>query len=94
MRVKLCVSVVAVIAWSVSPAMAAQSTLVDSSVARPARDPNQKICEDITYVGSRLATKRICATRAEWEARKKASRDEVDDIQRSPCVRIPGNNCK
>jgi hypothetical protein len=37
----------------------------------------------VTQVGSRLATKRICATRAEWAEKRKQDRDVVDDAQRS-----------
>lgn len=57
-----------------------------SSTARPPADPNQRICEDVTTVGSRLATKRVCATRAEWAEMKKQDRDVVDQAQRSANV--------
>jgi len=73
-------------------AAAACLTLVGSASAhadspaaspnRPPADPNQKICQDITMVGSRLATKRICATRAQWEAQKRDSKDDVERMQR------------
>lgn len=49
-------------------------------------DPNERICENITLTGSRLATKRFCGTRAEWEERKRLDRDAVEAAQRSPCV--------
>jgi hypothetical protein len=49
-------------------------------------DPNERICENITLTGSRLGVKRFCATRAEWEDRRRQDRDEVDKAQRSPCV--------
>jgi hypothetical protein len=52
------------------------------------RDPNERICENIITTGSRLATKRFCGTRAEWEARQKQDRDVVEDAQRhatDPC---------
>ena len=45
-------------------------------------DPNEKICEKVEVLGSRIATKRICATRAEWEERRRTERDTVDDAQR------------
>lgn len=51
-------------------------------------DPNERVCEDVVQTGSRIATKRICATRAEWEAMKKQDRDVVDAAQRqanAPC---------
>lgn len=49
-------------------------------------DANERICENITLTGSRLATKRFCGTRAEWEERKRLDRDAVEAAQRSPCV--------
>jgi hypothetical protein len=50
-------------------------------------DPNaQIICEKITVTGSRLSTKRICGTRAEWAERRLRDRQEVERAQLSPCV--------
>jgi hypothetical protein len=63
-----------------APAHAQQS----SSSRRPPPDPNEKICEDATSIGSRLATKRTCATRAEWAAKRNLERDTVDQLQRGP----------
>lgn len=53
-------------------------------------NPNEKICENITPVGSRLATKRFCGTRAEWADRKLQERQALEDAQRSPCVHKAG----
>ena len=47
---------------------------------------NEKICENIVVTGSRLATKRFCGTRAEWEDRRRQDREAVEAAQRSPCV--------
>ena len=63
----------------------------DSS--RKAKDPNEKVCEKITVVGSRLATRRVCATRAEWAESRRLDRDAIDLWQRSPCV-IAGTSAK
>ena len=55
---------------------------------KPVADPNQRVCEDIVQTGSRLATKRFCGTRAEWDARQKQDRDTVENAQRmatDPC---------
>ena len=53
-------------------------------------DPNEKICENIIPIGSRLATKRFCGTRAEWADRKLQDRQALEEAQRSPCVRNAG----
>ena len=49
-------------------------------------DPNERICENITLTGSRLATKRFCGTRAEWADRKQQDREALESAQKSPCV--------
>jgi len=57
-----------------------------------AGDPNEKICENIIPVGSRLAKKRVCATRAEWEERRRLDRQAVEQAQRligGPCQTTP-----
>ena len=66
--------------WSVSPA-AAQSA-ADAKVV----DPDEKICENITLVGSRLAVKRVCATRAQWDEKKRQDRSWIEKGQREVCV--------
>jgi len=82
MRVPMILSV---LCWTASASVAAADPAQPSTqTGRPKLDPNQRICEDVTQVGSRLATKRICATRSEWAAQKKADRETVDAIQRSP----------
>ena len=62
----------------------AQSKTPQSSDQGSAR--NEKVCENITLTGSRLATKRFCGTRAEWEERRQRDRDAVEAAQRGPCV--------
>lgn len=61
-------------------------------VKKPA-DPNQKICQVITPVGSRLATKKVCATRAEWDARKKDDREIVEKVQTQRCMSAADGLC-
>jgi hypothetical protein len=78
----------------------ASLTLVFAAVAAPAAaDPastaqpqtlgsEEKICEKITVTGSRLATKKICATRAEWEARRQQDKEATEQFQmmrNNPC---------
>lgn len=49
-------------------------------------DQNERVCEDITETGSRLAVRRFCGTRSEWEQKKQADKDNVNEIQRSACL--------
>jgi hypothetical protein len=84
MSLRSTMMMLAALSWAgcSSLAAAAPDPLPNQS-ARPRLDPNQRICEDVTQVGSRLSTKRICATRAEWAEKRKQDRDTVDDAQRS-----------
>jgi hypothetical protein len=43
---------------------------------------NEKICENVTQIGSRLAKRRVCASRAEWAERKLQDRQDTEYIQR------------
>jgi hypothetical protein len=47
----------------------------------------ERRCETITMTGSRLAKKKFCGTRAEWEDKRLQDRKMVEQIQASPCVR-------
>lgn len=44
-------------------------------------DPNRMICEKQEVLGSRLASKRVCKTAAEWEAEKRNNRQAIDKAQ-------------
>ena len=46
-------------------------------------NPADVICEKVTLVGSRIATKRVCATRSQWAERRQAERDYIEAIIRS-----------
>lgn len=83
MSLKSCAMIVAAIACAstASNGLAAQAISSDAQKARPPADPNQVICEDITSVGSRLATKRQCMTRAQWAEKRKADQEFVQDLQ-------------
>jgi len=49
-------------------------------------DPNEKVCETIKTLGSRLTTRRVCATRAEWAEQRKQDREETEKAQRLGCL--------
>ncbi len=49
-------------------------------------DTAERICEKIVVTGSRLAAKKFCGTRAQWADKQLQDRQEVERIQRSPCV--------
>jgi hypothetical protein len=62
-----------------------------AAVAPPANkenksnDPNQKvICKTQDEVGTRLGSKRICMTKAQWDQQTQDAYDSVNNIQRTP----------
>ena len=46
-----------------------------------AADPNEIICEKQEVTGSRLATRRVCRTRAEWADLRLQDRQETERVQ-------------
>lgn len=68
-----------------SPAIAQEQTAKVQAPNTSTGDPNERVCESITPVGSRLATKRFCGTRAEWADRKRQDREALEAAQRGPC---------
>jgi hypothetical protein len=74
-------------------ALAAPASAQDgASRSAKQRDPNERVCEKQEVLGSRLAVKRICMTRAEWVEHRRANRDLVQNtqmgvLQKNPCNR-------
>jgi hypothetical protein len=62
------------------------AALAELPKEKKALDPNEKVCETIKPLGSRLATKRVCATRAEWAEQRKLDREETEKAQRLGCL--------
>ena len=69
------------------PAAAAGSAAAQAG----GNDPNERICDKIIVTGSRLASKTVCMTRAQWDQRKRDDRDAVEGAQRAanaPCSTV------
>jgi hypothetical protein len=78
----------------VASAFSLPATAENGSPKARGKDPNEKICEKQEVLGSRLAVKRVCMTRAEWAAQRRTDRDLVQNSQMgvrqpNPCAR-PG----
>lgn len=79
---------------AVIPATAATPSAVQQQ-SSTASDANEKICESISVIGSRLAKKRVCATRAEWEEQRRQDRQAMEQIQKQiggPCSVVANKN--
>ena len=46
-----------------------------------AKDPNRLICEKVEEIGTRLGGRKVCRTSAEWDAARRAGKEQVDDWQ-------------
>ena len=44
-------------------------------------DPNRVICEKQEILGTRLASKRVCKTKAEWAEERRENRQAIDRAQ-------------
>jgi hypothetical protein len=62
------------------------STASATGPARQQRDPNEMVCERETVVGSRLAMRRTCLTRAQWAEQRHLERQAVERSQTQLCV--------
>jgi len=46
-----------------------------------AKDPNRMVCEKQEVLGSRLGSKRVCMTAAEWATKRREERMAIDKSQ-------------
>ena len=61
----------------------AQTAAAEDQKKTTNKDPNRIICEKQEVVGSRVATKRVCMTAAEWEVRRREDREALEKGQAS-----------
>ena len=57
----------------------------NTGVASAAGDPGQTVCEKVEEIGTRLSSKRVCMTRAEWAEQRRRNREEVEKAQQTRC---------
>ncbi|AQR74059.1 hypothetical protein [Sphingomonas sp. LM7] len=57
---------------------------------KKARDPNEVICKKEDVLGSRLQTRKVCMTRAEWAEQRLLDRHNVEKSQTNTCQRQAG----
>lgn len=66
---------------AVAIALAAAAPPAEQPASDKAADQNQIVCEKQTVVGSRLAVKRICKTRAQWAEDRMRDKQEIERVQ-------------
>jgi invasion protein IalB len=68
-----------------------QSTPAPSQ-PKNAKDPNEIVCQKIEVPGSRLVSKRVCMTRAQWADQQRQDRMDTERAQmQRPCAQ--GSGC-
>lgn len=76
------VSAVALAVSGISSAAAiAQASPQAAAPGVKTPDPNEIVCEKQEEIGSRLASHRVCKTRAEWAEERRLNRMDIDKIQ-------------
>ncbi len=60
---------------------AAETDAADAPNEVAENDPNEKVCKRIKSTGSNF-TRRLCQTRAQWDAEAKAAKEAVDRLNR------------
>jgi hypothetical protein len=79
----------AITAVSLLSLVATSATAQDDS-KRKARDPNEVVCKKEEVLGSRLQTRKVCMTRAEWAEQRQLDRQNVERSQTNTCQRQAG----
>lgn len=71
------------LATTVVPAVAGASASdgAEATKAKSASDPNRVICRRVETIGSRLGSKRICQTAAQWAAQEAENRQDIERRQ-------------
>ena len=69
---------VAMTAPAIAQAPAAQAPAAQE---KQPNDPNEVVCEKQESTGSRIASRRVCMTRAQWAERKLQDRQELERVQ-------------
>ena len=67
------------------------ATSATAQQAKPkTRDMNEVVCKKEDVLGSRLQTRKVCMTRAEWAEQRQLDRQNVERSQTSSCQRQAG----
>ena len=74
-------ALVAAFAVAGTTAAAQVATMVNDRPQVSRGNPNQIVCISETVTGSRLGTRRVCRTRAEWDEHREQTRRVVERVQ-------------
>lgn len=92
MRVAIFVAIMSLTAVTVTSPCYARPADQQEQSKKKTRNPNETVCEEEEVLGSRLATRRVCLTRAQWAEKRRDDRALVDRSQTQLCV-ASGGQC-
>jgi hypothetical protein len=78
---KLLITTAASLLIGAAPAIGQSTSPAQQQPGKPAKDPNEVVCEKQEVIGSRLASQKVCKTRAEWAEQRRQDRMDVDKVQ-------------
>ena len=61
--------------------IAAAGSTGASGKAKGKDDPNKIVCRNVSESGSRLKSKRVCHTMAQWAEIRREAKEQIDQIQ-------------
>ncbi len=72
-------------------AFAQAPSATDGDARGPGNNPDQIVCEKQVEIGSRLASRRVCRTRREWQEYRLEARKTAEKVQyfKPSCERPP-----
>jgi hypothetical protein len=80
---------VAMVTTCAAPLLAQVTNVDPTRSSKKAKKPTDRVCEEISVIGSRLATRRVCMTAEQWDARRQDDRRGVDRAQTNNGVPAP-----
>lgn len=71
-------------------ALVATSASAQEGAKPKTRNPNEVVCKKEEVLGSRLQTRKVCLTRAQWAEQRLIDRGNVERSQTNTCQRQAG----
>jgi hypothetical protein len=85
--------ILAAVAGLVMAAAPTSESTAPDAAARASAYSTKKICREEVDLGTRLGGKRICRTKAEWDAIRAESRRTTEKVQSSTSACLRGGMC-
>jgi invasion protein IalB len=81
LKMSLLVATGGALLFAAPPLSAQAQTTSQPTAASKSKDPNRIICERVEETGSRVAAKKVCMSAQQWEDKRRADREYLEDAQ-------------